>query len=420
MKTFEDTYLDYFWLWQQWQWENYAFNTQHDLNILDKEIFKLCHQIPDFGPLDRHDTLLHHILLREKVDRHPRVARLRNQLDDWDYYLDCLPYKSASKYGELQSRLAYVMQPDVMNLMRIRNQLAQNAGYNNYPDLIFTCDEIPFPLIQEIINQYLDKNLPRARSLVQKYEITWQNWFERLENLSTFTAIQPAEALLNDILHQFDLTEISTKIKISIQEGSLSGYTAIINEGERAYILTHPINNLRQKLTFYHEVGHAICHLLNEETGLFRTWTAAYDETMAVFFEYLCANVLLGPEQSALANDLLTLEYTRCALSARFEFALWSQPELADTLYKQTYESIGLEISDPGLWAIDSFRSVDPVTIHNYVIGAWLAENALQHNSISAIDWMRWLTKNIYPFGRKQSMSLILEQMHNVQTSTGF
>jgi site-specific recombinase XerD len=47
-------------------------------------------------------------------------------------------------------------------------------------------------------------------------------------------------------------------------------------------ILVGPVTSLNQELTLYHELGHAIAHAQNTEQGIFKTWTGAYDEAMAI------------------------------------------------------------------------------------------------------------------------------------------
>lgn len=105
--------------------------------------------------------------------------------------------------------------------------------------------------------------------------------------------------------------------------------------------------------------------------------------------------------------DIQLLEYTRCAISSLFEFELWENPENAESLYIKHYSKLGFKINNGSMWAIDSFRSIDPVYIHNYVIGNILAEQLykylLNKFSYNYREWGMWLIDNIYVDGRKRA-----------------
>lgn len=79
-------------------------------------------------------------------------------------------------------------------------------------------------------------------------------------------------------------------------------------------------------MTLGHELGHALAHLRNRNSGLFLTWTTSFDESMAVTLEQIAARLWLTPEQRQVAHELWLLEGVRCALSFLFELALWENP----------------------------------------------------------------------------------------------
>lgn len=100
-------------------------------------------------------------------------------------------------------------------------------------------------------------------------------------------------------------------------------------------------------------------------------------------------------------------KYVRCAISALFEFDLWEEPGKAEELFVTHYGKLGLPINEPEIWALDSFRSIDPVYIHDYVIGATLAQPLINYltqlYSIDYSSWGSWLQHNIYQDGWKRS-----------------
>ncbi len=152
--------------------------------------------------------------------------------------------------------------------------------------------------------------------------------------------------------------------------------------------------------TLFHELGHAISYYYNKEEGLFKIIAPFYDEAMVVVIEHIAPKVLFDDNIQQKISDIQLLEYTRCAISALFEFKLWEDPDKAESLYINNYCRLGFNISDPVIWAYDSFRSIDPVYIHNYVIGAVLAKDLItyltQTYSNNYKEWGTWILNNIY------------------------
>lgn len=186
-----------------------------------------------------------------------------------------------------------------------------------------------------------------------------------------------------------------------------SGYASELSPNE-INIAIEPIESLNNLRTLFHELGHAILYSLNDEEGLFRILPASLDESMAVVFEYMAPVLLLYGDDKKQIYELMDLEYTRCAISAVFEFELWEEPNKAEELYEKHYGKLGLRVEDPSIWAYDSFRSIDPVYIHNYVLGAVLAEKLIEYLSKNYLDdykaWGQWLYKNIYVDGRRSKL----------------
>lgn len=145
-------------------------------------------------------------------------------------------------------------------------------------------------------------------------------------------------------------SEIEKKIGIRYVDDRFSGYATELASND-IRIAVAPIRSLDDLRTLFHELGHAMSYSLNNEEGLFRIIPSSLDESMAVIFEY-------------------------------------------------HYNKLGLEIKDPSIWAYDSFRSIDPVYIHNYVIGASIAEKLTEYlDTLYTVDyesWGKWLHCNIY------------------------
>lgn len=154
-----------------------------------------------------------------------------------------------------------------------------------------------------------------------------------------------------------------------IENRGLAGYTGALHVPDDVRILARPARSLHQWLTLTHEMGHALRHLSCTQTGVPATWTTVDDETGAIIVEHLASTALLPATLAARARDIQLLEAVRCAISARFELDLWDRPDDAQQLYSKWYGRLVDGTFDPALWALDSFRSIDPMSVFSYVIG---------------------------------------------------
>jgi len=212
--------------------------------------------------------------------------------------------------------------------------------------------------------------------------------------------------IINEFLHRIGFIKLKDTIPIIWQDGW--GYAGVLSVPDDIRILVSPIESLGNLLTLFHELGHAVTHSLNREEGLFKTWTAVYDESMAVVIEHIAATILLDKDSYEAAREIFVLESTRYAISFLFELSLWEHPQEAEKLYSQYYSRLGVDISDPSLWVLDTFRSIDPVYIHNLVIGAVVAKKTIEllkdeygHNFQA---WGKWLKKHYFMDGRRRSL----------------
>ncbi|NMA87385.1 MAG: hypothetical protein GX968_08680 [Tissierellia bacterium] len=406
LKTFEEQYLVRYWELQRQQWCNYFEESRYDLSILDKEIYNLvCLYKDKIEIFDRKSQIANLLIKREFVDKNPHVSKLRNRIDNLENYNKDIPNEIREDNYKYKLKMSKRMKKDVLNLMDIRNSLAINNGYNSYIDLVLSTEEIDEEKLIELLNNYLDKNLHKAKEIIKKYNITFENWFEDLDRVYNINNSYNPNTLVDKLLKAFGFMEMKNRIKVYCDQNRLWGCAVEISPND-IRIAIEPIESLDSLRTLFHELGHAILYDLNKEEGLFRILPASLDESMAVVFEYMAPILLLDGDDKEKIYELMTLEYTRCAISALFEFELWQEPNKAEKLCEKHYGKLGLKIGDPNIWAYDSFRSIDPVYIHNYVIGASLAEKLIGHLSKlhlnDYIAWGEWLNHNIYFDGSKR------------------
>jgi hypothetical protein len=136
-EEFERRYLELFWGRQRLQWENYVAGAGHNLSSVDDKIYTLMVQNKDgFELPGRQGQVVDAIINRELVDKHPQVAQLRNQLDDWENYAAGLSEARKRDLALYRLTLAQRMKPDVLRLMQIRQHLARELGFPSYVELV--------------------------------------------------------------------------------------------------------------------------------------------------------------------------------------------------------------------------------------------------------------------------------------------
>jgi len=116
---------------------------------------------------------------------------------------------------------------------------------------------------------------------------------------------------------------------------------------------------------------------------------------------------LLEPKQRKIADDILLLENVRCAISFLFELDLNKRIDDAEKLYLRHYRPLGIKQEDAGLWVLDSFRTLDPVYIHNYVLGDAVASETIRflktRFGTDLPRWGEWIRKNYLACGSRKS-----------------
>jgi len=387
----EQRYLQLFFDLQLAQWQNYAEDAERNLTAIDDAIYTCLLAVGESTALTgREAAIWRSIRQRGLVDKQPAVSRLRNRLDDWDNYSPGLPPVGGAP-TERRLLLAATMQPDVLELMQLRSSLARQMGYASYPELVLQAEELDLQGTRRLVSAYLEQHLGPARELVRELQINWSSWFTDLSRLGQMPVVAEAEALAAHLLGRLGLADALPRLDWRVNSDGLAGYTGVLEPGRDVRILIRPIRSLEELRTFCHELGHACCHALNVATGLCQTWTASYDEAMAVLLEQIGLRLLLPEAALEQAGQIGLLENVRCAISFLFELDLWEQPEQADTLYRQHYGQLVPDVGNPLLWALDSFRSIDPLYIQNYVLGAVIAEKVMNRlEQVHGRDYRLW------------------------------
>ena len=199
-----------------------------------------------------------------------------------------------------------------------------------------------------------------------------------MDSLANLKSTSNIRTLIGELLEKLVYAESMETLTIKYVDGGFSGYASEIGPGDIRMAI-EDLDSLENIRIVLHELGHCLGYMLNEETGIFRILPSAIDESLAVMFEYIGANILFNKEDLAIVEDIMILDYVRCAISGLYELELWKSPERAEELYSLFYGKLGFDVASSPIWAYDSFRSLDPVYIHNYVIGASLGSKILSY-----------------------------------------
>ncbi len=408
-EAFERRYLELFWERQHLQWENYVTDAGHDLSSVDAKIYTLMVQNKDrFELPGRRGQVVDAIIKRELVDRHPQVAGLRNRLDDWENYAAGLSETLRREPAQYRLTLARRMKPDVLRLMQIRQRLARDLGFPSYVELVLGEEGLDSGSLITLLEKYLEDHVVVVRGLIQAHQLSWPTWFCDLSTIGHITEDLQPPGIVDRFLERMGFGALRGAISIHVQPQPIAGYAGILCVPDDIRILIQPVSSLQGWLILFHELGHAIAHASNAESGVFATWTSAHDETMAELMAQIAAFVLLDEDNRKAACQLFELENTRCAISALFEFQLWEHPEAAERLYTQHYRQLDFNVANPEIWALDTFRSIDPVYIHNFVIGSVVAEKTIDHlyekYGRDFHRWGEWLRSNYFADGRRRNL----------------
>ncbi len=384
------------------QWENYVLDAGHDLGASDEDIYRFVREHAAADEFDgRKAAVFSLIVIRDLVDRHPEVVRLRTRLD-----LD-----SRSRYRQSEDDsprvVASRMRDDVVQLMHLRDELSRRQGFSSYVDLVFFSEELPLEWALSRVEEYVERHLPAVRDLIDRHGLSWSTWLRDLAGIGPPPRSYCPQSILNALVRRLGLAEILPRITLVASVDGF-GFCRPLRIPSDVRIFINSRSSLKVLRTLYHEIGHALGHAANGEDGLYKTYTQVHDETMAVVGELVGLQIIQDDRTRTPVEELALLENVRCGISCLFEHALWKAPDRAEDLYCEHYGRLGFDIGEPEVWALDTFRSLDPVYNHNYVIARITAERTLEHLvgefGEDHAEWGRWLLDTYYSPGRRTSL----------------
>lgn len=310
-------------------------------------------------------------LIRRRIEYNPGVAPLRNRLDDWDNYGDAETSRSLR---------AARMRDDVICLMERRNSAAQGLGFADYPCAALAADGLDMGTLEALLDEYLSLHLKSAASAARSLGLDMENWYPKLIERGGLGSVAEPLPLLNAFA---ELTSMGGVLKhCMICAGN--GCCCASQTGRSAFRMhIAPTDSIYGWRTLFHEFGH-LCVYASLPDGKLPCLSCVVDELLAVLFENSAVLLLAEDSLRPRLQSQLRLDYTRAAVSAKFELALWKNPAAAEALYMEHFGALVVEPS-PDIWAADSFRSIDCMTIYAYALGQLLADCADTERLLKAL-----------------------------------
>ena len=220
----------------------------------------------------------------------------------------------------------------------------------------------------------MQNNLERANEIITSYnrkydfDLNRDNYFKVLRELLSFPESRDPVLQLKEYFFELGYEDLLSSISIYEQD-KISGIVMAISTPDDIRMMIRSLDSIWKLKIFYHECGHAACYSSIRENGIYRRLSTFYDELMAILFENIAAEIFLEGKDKKMYREFQLLETVRCSISFLFESDLWKNPGRAEELFREYQQLLDLPTREKCLWTLDTFRSLDPVYMHNYVLG---------------------------------------------------
>ena len=295
-------------------------------------------------------------------------------------------------YTELSDLLA----PDLIMLIKLRNEIAQSLGFQSYVELVLAHNEMTENQVVGILEQLLSESETRYQEVLQQGATalgleTIQPWDVQLcleagssVDPSYFPkdGIKPAVASWAKTMG-VDMEELG--IEMVFVDIPYNGLCMGIKKG-MTKILGNPQDGFAYYKTMFHELGHALHGALNEvETPMLKRDSGIFTEGLAEVFGYVAAtkewlstrNLPEEITQAAIASAIgPTFHYIRQRSAwCLFEYALYANPDADPNELMAKWESqvLGCAYDGTPRWASNAWFISYPVYWQNYVLADVMA-----------------------------------------------
>lgn len=301
-------------------------------------------------------------------------------------------------YRELSQQLA----PDLLRLIKLRNQVSQQLGFQNYVDLILSHNEMSEEQVVGILNELLEKSQDKYEDVLRKgaknlgiesiepwdVQICLEAGEAAPPSYFPKDGIKPAVAAWAKTMG-VDIEELG--IEYVFVDIPYNGLCMGIKKG-MTKILGNPQDGFAYYKTMFHELGHALHGALNEiETPMLKRDSGIFTEGLAEVFGYVAAtpewlagrNLPPGIAEKAMASTIgPTFHYLRQRSAyCLFEYEMYRNPDLdLDSLMARWDEQVlGCRYDATSRWAANAWFISYPVYWQNYVLADVMASQVHHH-----------------------------------------
>jgi hypothetical protein len=299
------------------------------------------------------------------------------------------------------------MEPDVATLIRLRNSLARDLGAASYGHLAMDAEGLDLDAVVEALAEARRTGLDETAALAAEGRLTIDTWFDRLDAFAGRATIDAVTAG-RSLAARLGCADLLAHVRIQVGTGPLAGWAAAVSIPEDVRLIVRPARTLRDLATVFHEVGHALAYAGTQATGIRAIPSDTQDEAMGTLLEEVGMRLLLPAGDRARIDRIATSETTRLATSALFEVAIQDDPSDARQQYVDWYGPL-VGVADPVVWALDTFRSIDPFRVHAYVLGRSFARSLLDRLAEQVGEdpkaWGTWLRERLWAPGRRDTFA---------------
>ncbi len=336
------------------EWEAIVEGVENDMTLIDETLYSLARESEAKPP----------VIKRALVEHHPEVARYRRKIETYEGY---------PKDDILT--LSRAMRPDVVKLMELRNMVAQNLGYIDYKDLECELSRIHEETIKDRLQEIVEKDSGEAEALIEKHSMSWESWFQDLRKMTALEETLQPQDIVENVAETFGFDKLPNVVNIHQNEQGIAGFARKFSDSD-IRIAGRIIDNASDLKTFLHELSHAILYAYNTPENLEDFLLPAKDEFLANLLENILVKYVCTQTQRRLIQKVNLLEKIRMSLSALFELDLWNKVKTPEERFTYHYERL-MPVEHPEYWALDSFRSIDPLFMQYYPLGLLAGENML-------------------------------------------
>lgn len=359
-------------------------------------------------------TLYNQSFISEKVTFHPQVMDLTSELSNAMVTYQYMVGDKKSDLGtikdilrnspdpELRRKAWYgkhaqseELAPRLLELIRLRNDLAKEQGFNTYADLVLELDGLSLTQVRQMLTELTKASDPIYQQILsegqQKLGLeTIEPWdiMYLLEQMGNITKSNfPKEKIEYQLqkwgkAHGADLKELG--IQMVATDIPYNGLCASLTNRE-IKIITNPTNGHGSYETMFHELGHALHSAFNEQKGILKNESQPLTEGIAEIFGYITRHpewlkeIGIHPEEIADVRKRLIApmfhylrERTAFALA---EYQIYEDPscEADAVLAQMEHEVLGITHNTAPRWAASAWYINFPIYWQSYILADMVA-----------------------------------------------